>query len=320
MMKRLRGIAYRRKRLWIVLLACLAALALLPGLVAGTGESTEPDVRGGGLIAFYSERDGDAEILIMNLDGSDLRQLTDNNCTDNVPALSPDGRFLAFGSDRTGDQNLFVMDIADLSVRQLTDTSQIETHPEWSPDGTQLAFARFSPDGSWSDGDIYVIDLESGLERQLTDHPNCDMRPAWFADGSKLLFSSDRDGNFEIYELAVDGTGLHRLTDTALAELFPRPSPDGTRIVYTLGDFTRRRFSVHVMDADGSNDRVLTSGYRVSGEDPVWADGGQVIIFQSDRTGNFEIFSMNADGSEQTNLTRMPSGEYWPTWANAPSD
>jgi TolB protein len=288
-------------------------------LLVGAQDGSVPlDGRGGGLIAFYSERDGDSEILIMNADGSGLRQLTRNTCLDNVPALSPDGRFLAFGSDRTGERNLFVMDLADQSMRQVTDSPEIETHPEWSPDGTQLAFARFSPGGAWGDGDLFLLNLESGEERQLTTHPDCDMRPAWFADGSRLLFSSNREGNHQIYEIAVDGSGLRRLTDTALEELFPRPSPDGTQIVYTLGDFARRRFSIHVMDVDGTNDRALTDGYRVSGEDPVWADGGDRIVFQSDRTGDFEIYSMNADGSEQTNLTNMPSGEYWPTWAPAP--
>ncbi|MBN1858113.1 PD40 domain-containing protein [Candidatus Bipolaricaulota bacterium] len=148
---------------------------------------------------------------------------------------------------------------------------------------------------------------------QLTTHVANDMRPAWFPDGTGLLFSSDRDGNHEIYEIRVDGTGLTRLTSTPLHELFPRLSPDGTSIVYTLGDFVGRRFEVHVMSVDRLHDQALTSGTHVSGEDPVWTGDGEKIVFQSDRTGNFEIFIMNADGSEQTNLTEMQSGEYWPS-------
>jgi Tol biopolymer transport system component len=296
---------------WALLVAA-AALGLAVG--AQDGGSTL-DGRGGGLIAFYSNRDGDSEIFVMNADGSGLTQLTHNTCTDNVPALSPDGRFVAFGSDRTGNQELFIMDLADGSARQVTHAPTVDTHPDWSPDGSQLAFARFSP-GSWDDGKLFLLDVQSGEERQLTNHPGGDMRPAWSADGESLLFSSNRDGNYEIYSIATDGTGVRRLTDTALDELFPRPSPDGREIVYTLGDFANRRFAVHVMDAEGTNDRALTAGRGVSGEDPVWADRGEQIIFQTDRTGNFEIFVMNSDGSEQTNLTRMPSGEYWPSWSS----
>jgi Tol biopolymer transport system component len=191
----------------------LVGLALMTGLIAGAEESTSLDVRGG-IVAFYSNRDGDTEIFIMNADVSGLRQLTDNDCSDDVPALPPDGRFIAFASDRKGNPELFVMDLAGLSVRQLTETFMVETHPDWSPDGTQLAFVRFAS-GTGSDGDIFLIDVQTGVERRVTTHPANDMRPAWFADGARLLFSSNRDGDYEIYEMAIDGTGLRRLTNTA---------------------------------------------------------------------------------------------------------
>ena len=301
-----------------IIMCTLTAMTLVACVAAVFGnDGTETDESRGGLIAFYSERDGDSEILIMNDDGSGVRQLTDNHCADDVPSLSPDGCHLAFVSERTGNAEIFVLDLADLSVRQLTETPGMESHPEWSPDGTMIAFARYSP-GSWSDGDLFVMSLSGDGERQLTTHVGDDMRPAWFADSTRLLFSSNRDGNYEIYEIAIDGSALRRITNTPKHELFPRPSPDGKQIVYTLGDFVLRRFAVHVMNVDGSDDRMLTQGSHVSGEDPVWADGGSSIVFQSDRTGNFEIFIMNADGSDQTNLTQMPSGEYWPTWAPVP--
>jgi Tol biopolymer transport system component len=304
-------VSVRRFVLGTILAATLATLSLL--LVAD--EAVPLDGRGGGLIAFYSQRDGDSEILIMNADGTGLRQLTDNACSDDAPSLSPDGTRIAFVSERTGNPEIFVMDLADGSIRQLTDTPDFESHPEWSPDGARIACTRYSGN-SWTHGDLFVIGADGQGERRLTSDPADDMRPAWFADGSRLLFSSNRDGNYEIYQIGVDGTGLRRVTDTPLHELFPRPSPDGTKIVYTLGDFGRRQFAVHVMDSDAANDQVLTiAGSHVSGEDAVWADEGERILFQTDRTGNFEIFAMNADGSEQVNLTNLRSGEYWPTWA-----
>ncbi len=285
--------------------------------VAFGSDGTPTDETRGGLIAFYSERDGDSEILMMKDDGSGVQQLTSNRCADDAPALSPDGCFVAFVSERTGNAEIFVLDLADLSVRQLTETPGMESHPDWSPDGTMIAFARYSP-GSWSDGDLFVMSCNGDDERQLTMHAGDDRRPVWFADGTRLLFSSNRDGNYEIYEIAIDGSGLRRITNTAMHELFRRPSPDRTQIVYTVGDIVLRRFAVHVMNGDGSDDRTLTEGIHVSGEDPIWTGDGSSIVFQSDRTGNFEIFIMNADGTEQTNLTHMPSGEYWPTWAPAP--
>ena len=64
----------------------------------------------GNRIAFTSNRDGDYEIFVMDLDGTNLQQLTDNDDFDSSPAWSPDGSRITFMSDRNGDYEIFIMD------------------------------------------------------------------------------------------------------------------------------------------------------------------------------------------------------------------
>ena len=72
------------------------------------------------------------------------------------------------------------------------------------------------------------------------------------------------------------------------------------------------------MNADGSNDIALASTGRVN-EDAIWSPDDSKIVFQTNRTGNYEIFIMNADGSEQVNLTNSSVDDYWPSWASVSS-
>ena len=199
-------------------------------------------------IAF---RHGDGDIYVMDTDGGNVRQLTDER-----PAWSPDGT-RTFQSDRDGDTAIYVMDTDGGNVRQLTDEPGWDGSPVWSPDGTRIAFRR-DRDG---DGDIYVMDADGGNVRQLTDDPGWDGFPVWSPDGTRIAFASYRDGDYEIYVMDADGGNVRQLTDDPGWDGSPVWSPDGTRIAFASdrdGDG-----DIYVMDADVSNVRQLT-------DDPGW--------------------------------------------------
>jgi len=125
------------------------------------------DGRGDGTIAFYSDRDGNPEIYVMNADGSDLRRLTDNDATDQAPAWSPDGTQIAFVSDRDGNREIYVMNADGSEPQRLTDNPAYESHPAWSPDGTQIAFIS-ERDGN---REIYILDADGSNVQRLTSWP-----------------------------------------------------------------------------------------------------------------------------------------------------
>jgi len=143
----------------------------LPQLAAGTLEP--PPILG--QIAFTSDRDGDSNIYVMDADGGNVRQLTDDPKQDVDPAWSPDGTRIAFDSDRDGDDDIYVMGADGGNVQQLTDDPPWDWDPAWSPDGTRIAF-NSDRDGDW---DIYVMDADGGNVLQLTDDPGRDWAPAW---------------------------------------------------------------------------------------------------------------------------------------------
>ena len=129
---------------------------------------------------------------------------------------------------------------------------------------------------------------------------------------AQIAFSSERDGNFEIYVMDADGKNEQRLTDNLSHEWSPSWSPDGERIVFNSRRDGNR--DIYVMDADGKNQRRLT---RNPAHDlyPSWSPDGKRIVFVSDRDGNYEIYVINADGARQVRRrTKDGSDDTDPAW------
>lgn len=263
-----------------------------------------------GRIAFYSHRDGNAEIYVMNFDGTDPERLTFDNGKDVCPDWSPDGKRIVFLSDRDGDNEIYVMNDQGGDLQKLTDNDGYEMHPDWSPDGKRIAFVS-KRDGN---DEIYVMDADGNNPVRLTQNSAQDMRPDWSPDGTKIIFNSHRDGNWEIYMMNADGTDPERLTDTSDAEIFPAWSPDGAKIAYRGSPTPQTRGHIFVMNTDGGGKEQIT--FHPEGEeDPVWSSDGKKIIFQSTQHNNFELYKVNAHGGNVERLTFEPAGDYWPSCA-----
>ncbi len=83
-------------------------------------------------IAFQSNRDGNAEIYVMNRDGSGIRRVTNHPLSDTTPTWSPSGNQIAFTSDRSGSPQIYVVDVDGLNLRLLTRESYCD-RATWSP-------------------------------------------------------------------------------------------------------------------------------------------------------------------------------------------
>ena len=132
---------------------------------------------------------------------------------------------------------------------------------------------------------------------------------------TKIAFTSERDGNFDIYVMNADGSDLNRLTNNPDWDEKPRWSPDGKKIAFmsivsdTIDD---RHWEVYVMNSDGSDQRRLTFDRRVNAN-PWWSPDGEKIVFNSvGDDGISAIYIMSADGSQQKRLT-APGGR--PSWS-----
>ncbi|MCX5971200.1 MAG: stalk domain-containing protein, partial [Coprothermobacterota bacterium] len=173
-----------------------------------------------------------------------------------------------------------------------------QPQPTATPTGISLMKGRIAF-YSERDGnpEIYTMNPDGGDLQRLTNDPGQDICPAFSPDGSRIAFSSNRDGNSEIYTMKRDGTDPKRVTNTPENELAPDWSPDGTKILYvSFSSKTWDASNIFVCNADGSGWKQLTDATGVS-ERPGYSQDGSKIIFHSNRDGNFEIYTMNADGS-----------------------
>jgi Tol biopolymer transport system component len=161
--------------------------------------------------------------------------------------------------------------------------------------------------------EIFTAKTDGAELRQLTFKPGLDNNPAWSPDGTRIAFSTNRDGNVEIYVMNADGGNPVRLTTSPTAQdRSPAWSPDGTRIAFVsdVGGGTH----IYVMNADGTNQVRLTNNAGPD-YDPEWAPDGKRIAFTSNWEGTAGIWLVNADGTGATRLTSSSYGDAQPTWA-----
>ena len=286
-------------------------------------------------IAFMSQRDGNPEIYVMDVDGKNQRRLTNHPDNDLSPSWSPDGKRIVFFSNRDGHVHvihglpayeIYVMDADGGNPQNLTNNPFDDRNPSWAPDGKRIVFQSNRDKDNPQNYEIYVMDADGGNQQNLTENPNEDQYPSWSPDGKRIVFSSAREGHFigefgitdEIYVMDVDGGNQQRLTENRQNDWFPSWSPDGKRIAFSSdrkGEF--ENFEIYVMDVDGGNQQRLTEN-RVYDEWPSWSPDGKRIAFYSCRDGNAEIYVMDADGGNPQNLTNNRHDDASPAWFNSP--
>ena len=314
---------HRRDNLAHFILTGVIVLGLTPLMVCVDAQAR---------IAFASDRDGNWEIYVMDVDGGNPRNLTNDPSDDRDPSWSPDGKRIVFFSNRDGHvidgrptSEIYVMDADGSNPQNLTNDRNDDRFPSWSPDGKRIAFVS-DRDGPPRYFDIYVMDADGGNLQRLTSDPRDDRNPSWSPDGERIVFGARREGHFEtkfavtyeIYVMDADGGNQQRLTENRKNDWHPAWSPNGERIAFASdrkGDLVN--IEIYVMDADGGNQQRLTEN-RVYDWQPSWSPDGERIAFVSDRDGNSEIYVMDADGGNPQNLTNNPHSDINPAWFNSP--
>jgi eukaryotic-like serine/threonine-protein kinase len=205
----------------------------------------------------------DAQIYLMNADGTNVRPMPGTVIGDFDPAWAPDGDRIAFTSVRTGRPHIFVINLKDESLQELSDTRHPDFHPTWHPGGKQLAFVRHSLFPH-----IWVMSDHGLTEFQFSPSGNVlDLWPNWSPSGDMILFTrsqvdqaipwlmgkyyEDRDNNreFRIPPLGKPDPG---------PVAGPSISPDGNWVAYESWP-DGRNHDIYIMDINGENRRRLTS-------------------------------------------------------------
>lgn len=253
-------------------------------------------------IYFVSDRSGHKEIWAMDYDGSNQHQITHLGSIALSPRISPDGTRIAFsGLTKSGwEIMMYSLDINRMvSFPHMGGTN---LSPAWSGDGMRIAFSS-SRSG---EPEIYVADASGAGPRRMTADKGPDVSPAWNRKtNGQISFVSGRTGLPQIYTMEADGTNQQRMTDQGYA-VSPNWAPNGQFLAFAwvrkYGPGEPGASDLYLMDIASKQWVQLThDGGR--NDFPSWSPDNRHIVFQSNRSGSVQIWSMLADGSKVQQLT-----------------
>lgn len=251
--------------------------------------------------------DGCDQIFSMNLDGSDLKMLSNGEGKTTCAYFTPDKKHIVYASTFKA-------------------SPQCPPKPDFSRGYVWSLFPGF---------EIFKANLDGSNPQALAPAPRYDAEATIRRDGT-IVFTSLRSGDLEIYTMDKNGGNLRQLTNTLGYDGGPFWSQDGKQIVFRAhhpetekekadylallkDDLIRpSKLDIWVMNADGSNKRRVTNNGKANFA-PYFFPNGKRILFSSNlddpRGRNFEIYAINADGSGQERITFNESFDGFPMFS-----
>lgn len=224
----------------------------------------------GSKVAFIGTRSGHKEVYTCELDGANLKQLTNDGNISVRPALSPDGRRLAYTGYKSGYADIYVIDLASGARDRVVKFPGTNSGAAFSPDGERLAMSC-SRDGN---PELYVASVGGGGARRLTHTPGVESSPTWSPDGNEIIYVSDAGGAPQLYRISAGGGSGRHLGAGFSYCTEPNWSPDGQKVAFNVRG--GGGFEVAVLDLAGGAARTVASA---DAQDPVWAADSRHLVY-----------------------------------------
>lgn len=274
-------------------------------------------------LIFIRRYGGTDSVWTMNTDGSNMRRLSSGGNGDSFPSVCPDGREIIFSTTRLGNSNLWTIDREGKEYKRLTFEDTIEFSPSCSPDGTKIAY----------------VAIEGGGKTYTKVRKGFEFKEISYRERSFDIWMINRDGTNRIplakniFEVGP-GMQLFKSVDIIEGINYYHISwhPDGKKIALTrwnkdkpgsrIGILTFDKDIIEKLPSHGTSiseysllaERDLTGG---SWDDlaPNFAPDGKSIVFASNRSGNWDIWSIGTDDEGLKQITKNTANELAPVFS-----
>lgn len=220
-------------------------------------------------VAFISAQTGQKELYVMDIDGANIKQLSQDKTISNGPSWSHDGKMIAYTSYKSGYPDVYLVKLDANTRTRIAFFPGINSGPSFSPDDSKIALT-LSKDGN---PEIYVMPTNGGTPDRLTRSRGAETSPSWSKDGSQIVYSSDDRGTPQLFLIPAFGGEATRLVTGSAFNTEPTFSPDGTKIAYTL---RAGSFQVGVYDIANRSGQTVSPGI---GEDPSWTRNSRHLVY-----------------------------------------
>ena len=259
------------------------------------------------------------KLAIMDLDGENLKYLTDGKNLVLTPRYSPSKQEIAYLAFIKKTAHVYTMNLQTGKKSLLGNFEGMTFAPHFSPDGKSIIMS-LAKNGTTA---IYTQPLPSGKPTPLTQHLWIDTSPCYSPDGSQIVFNSDRSGTSQVYVMDKNGGNVKRISFGDGKYSQPVWSPRSDLIAFTKQ--TGGKFYIGVMSPDGSGERLIADGFLVEGS--VWASNGRYLMFTKETSpnknglgGTSRLFFVDLTGRNMRPIKtpRDASDCAWSPLANSP--
>jgi C-terminal processing protease CtpA/Prc len=274
---------------------------------------------------FVSDRDGIFNIYFKSFADGSLKKITD--ITDDGirhAAISADGSTIAY----TNNLDCFILKTSTGKSTQLhiqVNEDTPFTREEYKKFSDHLSDMKISPDEKEAviayHGELYAVKLDkddTGRISRITQTAWDDEEPVWSKDGKIIYFISDREGQFDVYQVTpLENLPFYmnpyfkitRITDTPEDETSLELSPDGKALSYQRGNG-----DLILRNIETGTEHILLAGWNLGGY--AWSPDSQFLAFsRSDNNFNEDIFIIPAKGGKEVNISRHPDMDMAPVWS-----